>query len=384
MRLSLLIQPYRHSESAATFLTEALRDPKSSKLLVATAWLRASGLQPVSASIDALRNRGGRADLLVGLDYRGTTRQGLTQAVRLFNRVYVVHDVEGRTFHPKVYLVRGTSNAYLLVGSNNLTAGGIGFNYEAAIAHELDLRRAQDRNLVNEVEFFATRILSDTAICKRLTPSLLKRLDADGWLSDESKRTPASTEDSGPTGRTRRTTPSTIFSRSQVLKRTRPIPPATTSQARQTVASRRTALTPDTWWKKLKKTDAQRPAAGHPVGSVRITRPPGLDIDPATFFRRQLFANERWRAQHDNAGNRIEIANLAFDCFLEKRRLGVKHLRVDYGAHREAGRGRATTVLHWDELASLIHRRDFTGWFLLIERGAGRIHRLTLTRTPPA
>ena len=58
-------------------------------------------------------------------------------------------------------------------------------------------------------------------------------------------------------------------------------------------------------------------------------------------------------------------------------------LRLDYGKHR-AERGRATTLLHWDELADLIHRRNFKDWFLLIERGAGSTHRLALTRTPPA
>jgi hypothetical protein len=382
VRPSLLTQPYRHSESAATFVTQALADPKTNKLLAATAWLRASGLGPLAPSIEALKDRGGHADLFVGLDYRGTTVQGLNAAVPLFDRIFVVHDVEGRTFHPKLYLVRGRSEAYLLIGSNNLTAGGVGFNYEAAIVHKLNLRRADHRELVAEVELFATRLMSDSAICKRLTPSLLNRLDRDGWLGDESKRTPASNEDAGPT-RARRTTRSGIFTRSKVLKRTRPIPPATTSQARRRVPSRRAPLTPDTWWKQLNNTDVQRPSAGNPVGSVRITRPPGLALDPATFFRQQLFANERWRKRQDHSGNQIEIAELTFDCYLERRQLGTKRLRVDYGPHR-ARRSRATTLLHWDELADLIHHRNFKDWFLLIERGAGRTHRLTLTRTPPA
>ena len=42
----------------------------------------------------------------------------------------------------------------MLVGSNNLTAGGVGFNYEAAIVHKLNLRRADDRELVAEVGLF--------------------------------------------------------------------------------------------------------------------------------------------------------------------------------------------------------------------------------------
>ncbi len=329
-----------------------------------------------------MKDRGGRADLFVGLDYRGTTVQGLNAALPLFDRIFVIHDIEGRTFHPKIYLVRGRHDAYLLVGSNNLTAGGVGFNYEAAIVHKLNLRQADDREFVAEVELFATRLMSDAAICKRLTPSLLERLERDGWLGDESKRTPASNEDTGPT-RSKRTTRSAIFTRSQVLKRTRPIPAATSSQAGRRFAPRRAPLTPDTWWKKLTNTDVQRPPAGSPVGAVRITKPPGLAIDPATFFRRDLFVHERWKRRRDRENNWIEIGEVTFDCYLERRRLGIKKLRLDYGKHR-AERGRATTLLHWDELADLIHRRNFKDWFLLIERGAGSTHRLTLTRTPPA
>jgi hypothetical protein len=383
VRPSLLIQPYRQSESAATFVTQALADPKADKLLIASAWIRASGLEPLRPSIEALRERGGRADLFVGLDYSGTTRQGLKAALGLFDRIYVVHDVEGRTFHPKIYFVRGKTQGYLLVGSNNLTAGGVGFNYEAAIVHQLDLRRADDRDLAADVELFTTRLMSDTAICKRLASSLLTRLDREGWLSDESRRTPTSGEDGVSTSGATRGKRSVIFTRSGVLKRTRPIPRATGAQIGGRRPPKRAPLTPDTWWKKLNDTDVQRPTAGNPVGAVRITRPRGLAIDPATFLRRQLFANERWRSRLDHAGNRIEIAELEFDCYLERRRLGIKRLRLDYAPHR-AARSRATTLLHWDELADLVHQRNFKDWFLLIERGAGRTHRLTLTRIEPA
>ena len=382
VRPSLLIQPYRQSESAATFVTNAIEDPGIDQLLVVTAWLRTSGLHILAPSIGGLRAKPGRADLLVGLDYGGTTRQALDAAVRVFDRVYVVHDIEGRTFHPKLYFARGKSRGYLLIGSNNLTAGGVGFNYEAAIAQQLNLRRADDRALANEIELFATRLLSDAAICKKLTAGLLKRLDHDGWLGDEDRRTAASREDAVGSRRPP-TKGSPIFTRSAVQKRTRPIPPGPSTPARRRRRPARNSLAPDSWWKKLNNTDVQRPAAGHAVGAVRITRPRGYTIDPATFFRHGLFVREHWNARTDRAGNTIEIAVVEFDCYLERRSLGVRQLRLDWGPHR-AARSRATTLLHWDELADVVHQRNLKDWYLLIERGAGRLHRLTLSRRQPA
>lgn len=383
MRSSLLGQPFWQSESGASFLARAIADSRSTNLLAATAWVRHSGLTTLESSIANLRSRGGVADLLVGLDYGGTTRQGLRLALDVFSRVYVIHDPAGRTFHPKLYRIQGGQRGYLMVGSNNLTAAGLSYNYEAALTCKLDFRRAEDRRLSDEVDLLATRLISDRAICKKLTRPLFERLASEGWLADEGCRGAHSQEDTiRRRPKPHRADRSAIFARSQALMRTRPPPAARLGETGRRSPFRLSSETTEAWWKQLNATDVQRPPAGHSVGVVRMTRPPGLRIDPSTFFRRDFFAHERWQPHHDNRRNPLEVAEVAFEAYLEDRALGVKRLRVDYGEHR-AARSRTTTVLHWDDLAHIVRRRDLESWFLLIEKGAGEVHRLTLTRRQP-
>jgi hypothetical protein len=381
VRPRLVVQPYLQKESAGTVLAGALADPAVDQFVASAAWLRMSGLNVIAPSIEGLHRRGGHAELLVGLDYRGTTLQGLRAAIDVFDRVYVVHDVEGRTFHPKLYLARGASRGYLLVGSNNLTAGGLGFNYETALVCDLNFRLADDRGLAADVDALLEQLRSDAGICRRVTRSLAARLEREGWLGDERRRDAASRQDVIRRERSAdRDDP--IFTRGKKAKRSRPIPPGSGQPQGRRAHASRAAVSSDAWWKRLNRTDVQRPVAGNPVGAVRITRPAGYDINPATWFRTELFVEEQWKRRLDHRGNRIEVADVTFDCYLEYRPLGRKRLRLDYGPHR-ADRSRSTTLLHWDDLGAFVQQRNLTEHYLILERGAGPVHRLTIRRELP-
>ena len=141
------------------------------------------------------------------------------------------------------------------------------------------------------------------------------------------------------------------------------------------------AVAPDTWWKELGKGEAQRLDQGHLTGVIRLTPPTGR-TDRPTFFRRVFFAEEKWRSARDANGNRIDVAAVQFEVELGGRSLGRYELRLDYGGYRDV-RGRATTLLHLGSLAAELLRVDVTGWFLLVERGAGA-HRLVITPNRPA
>jgi hypothetical protein len=69
----------------------------------------------------------------------------MRKLLNVFDRVHVVHDPGGRTFHPKLYLVEGPARATLLVGSSNATAGGLYFNFEASLEAIFELSHAPDR-----------------------------------------------------------------------------------------------------------------------------------------------------------------------------------------------------------------------------------------------
>src|SRR5438067_1423065 len=124
----------------------------------------------------AWRARGGVARLIVGIDEGIATRPGLILALRHFSEVYVLHDRPGLTFHPKLYLAEGETSAELLVGSGNLTAGGLFSNYEAALQVTFSLPEEHADPALSQAREYIDRLLNDTQICLNLDEDLVERL----------------------------------------------------------------------------------------------------------------------------------------------------------------------------------------------------------------
>jgi HKD family nuclease len=381
--LRVLGQPYRESDfTGQTFITAALRDDNVRRVIVVTAWARTSGVRLLVPGLQALRSRGGTARLFVGVDLRGTSSQGVALARQHFNRVHAVHDPVGGTFHPKMYLALGDRVGYALIGSNNLTAGGLWHNYEAGVTAIFNPRR--ETEILDGIEDYARRLLADKAICKRVTQSVFDQLVVEGWLTDETSDRRRNEDRPGRTRPPGTSSRPPLFTASQVEKRDLPAPVEDCFPPRRVSsrAQRRLATSPDSWWKRLGAGDAQHPPAGHPTGNVGLTDVP-LGHDRITFFRNVFFAAARWRSTTDGTGRRTELATIAADVEIGRRKLGLYHLVVVFRPYRSR-RGRVTTVLRWGEaLLPELRARDLTGWYLLIERGDAGIYRLRVIRNEP-
>lgn len=178
MRVSFLGQPFEGYGWAADWLNEPLTREGGGTLQVAVAWVKRSGLSRLRESILLFRERGGNASVIVGIDEGGATKQGLEQAVATFDDVYVFHDRSSRTYHPKVYLLHVEDSARLIVGSNNMTAGGLYNNYEATLVCDLDLTLEGDRQLYQQASTWFEVLRSDQ-VCKPLSTDLLDILISD-------------------------------------------------------------------------------------------------------------------------------------------------------------------------------------------------------------
>ncbi len=371
-------QPFRRWTTGGSFLANAISDPKIKRLLIMTAWVRSGGLESLLPSLEDLRARGGRAELIVGVDLMGTSRQGLELAQRWFDTVHVVHDPEGRTFHPKAYLALGRDRGYALIGSNNLTAGGLGYNYEAAMA--CTFAPAEAPALVSDIHTLRRTLIADKAICKKLSASTMKVL-IDDWLADEDTERRFRDEDGLAKRRSKPSRGKPLFERSKVAKRRSTTPARHRgAKTRPRGVDAKLARAPDTWWKRLGQGDAQRPPRGKRTGVIRLT-PPRHVADRNRFFRSVFFKDAHWRRRRDANENWLQVAAIEVDAWFDGTELGSKQLTVDYGPHRNK-RGRATTVLHWEDLLPLAHEHDLKDKFVIIERGPGA-YRLRIESTEP-
>lgn len=169
-----MTQPDAGTSNLHEFLVALLADSDISRVVAVTAWVNHRGLSRLVPNLRAFRTRG-TAEIILGIDEGGATEQGLRLAAVEFDRASVFFTTEERTFHPKLYLGTGTTKALLFLGSNNLTPGGLFFNFEAAIAVELDLGPGgppEDRDLTTAAEMYIARLEADADVCKPLLANL--------------------------------------------------------------------------------------------------------------------------------------------------------------------------------------------------------------------
>ena len=126
------------SQSAYSYLKEVPRRFELRNGVIVVAWARRSGVGLLYSALgENLRN----VDIVVGMANRGTSAEALALLRSITRRVFVYHKHHLQTFHPKVYLFDDgqspPSDAALLVGSSNLTGGGLYQNIEGNLALEL-------------------------------------------------------------------------------------------------------------------------------------------------------------------------------------------------------------------------------------------------------
>lgn len=133
-------------------LTESAR---AKHARIAVAFARQSGLALLERQIETSLEEGRKWDFLIGLDFSQTEGLVLTKLLEWANTFknfafacYSDPTINrAPTFHPKIYIFEAARKASAVVGSSNLTGGGLGSNVEANIVLQGTLNEIEDVGL---------------------------------------------------------------------------------------------------------------------------------------------------------------------------------------------------------------------------------------------
>jgi hypothetical protein len=313
----------------------------------------------------------------IGFDLFGTSKNVLDELSQWNCSVFLTHNALPRvTFHPKVYLVEAENTAVVIVGSNNLTDGGMYTNCETATLTTFKLPDEQEqydeflsaiRNLVNPVESGTT---------KPLTPDLLVSLVNAGLILNESESRRRSEKQKSEFASTTHQGSSNPFDAVPVV-----LPPLNGKSLRtreteawgvpsETDVTEASQILPTgalVWEKKLPPSDVLI-ATGrtNPVGGVRLTQAgfkvAGAPIQQTLYFR-QLFNDYHWEQrgrykdqEHTFVPMRVRIGSTDH---------GIIRFEISHKPTGEAGQGNYTSMLHWGKSFSpKIRERDLTNYQL--------------------
>lgn len=413
MQVDFISQPFHDGTSLFDFITEVSADTAVDRFDVVVAWVKRSGLRRVENELRAMRDRGVELRIIIGIDQGGATEQGLDMARELFDDVYVFHDRSGRTFHSKVYFAAGPSAANALVGSHNLTAGGVYFNYEAGVRLALTSPE-DDETIASLVEYFE-RLKADDA-CISLTDELLDELKNNPRYrvanEDENRKVSVDEnvedvdaevdldEDVGTT------VAESIFAKSAITKAGPPPITHLTSggadggvdkkstakkttakkvTAKKTVAKQPTATQTGQavlrrWYKEMSHSDAQQPKTpnSNVKGVMTLNRNRTHPIETATYFRQTFFGGLNW----EDVGGGKEQAVFEADVEIDGMSRGKYSFTLDHADSRAAGQGNTTTWLHWGGLGEYMRNNSHVGDVASIERRVDGTFRVVIGGSP--
>lgn len=120
------------------------------RVIVSVAFVNLAGVELLEEKLAAQLDK---TLAFIGIRNDITTMQGAQRLLDLGVTLYTVDTGTRRViYHPKIYLVRGALQAKLIIGSANLTQGGLNNNIEAGIVIECDLTSKSDQDLVESIE----------------------------------------------------------------------------------------------------------------------------------------------------------------------------------------------------------------------------------------
>lgn len=186
--MQFITQPFGEMR-LGEFLLEHFADPQWTSFRAAIAFVKRSGTQHIRQPLLNFSNHG-MVRLSVGVDLYGTSREGLNDLLDATpnGHIYIYRNNGPYTFHPKVYLFRSAQRADVIVGSGNLTGGGLFTNYEASLAARLDLAVQADAAFLEVIETTLDVWSQPQAgMCYLLTPGFLDQLVAAGLVRGEAQ-----------------------------------------------------------------------------------------------------------------------------------------------------------------------------------------------------
>lgn len=123
---------------------------QSNKISIAVAFLESSGVATIRQSIEEIKKKECSISILTGLDFGITNPEALEDMLNLDVDCRIFN---GGNFHPKLYIFENNGgNATIIIGSSNLSKGGLSTNYEVNVILS---GKIEDVPISDAIEYFS-------------------------------------------------------------------------------------------------------------------------------------------------------------------------------------------------------------------------------------
>jgi len=364
------------NENHISAINDLLSATNPGDIIFSSAFMTEAGLSVLE---DALTPVAAQATIFAGIRNGITTAQGLEKALSLGCKVMAVDTgSRRRIFHPKLYFSRNAAEACLIIGSANLTLGGLNSNIEASLCQTLALSSTDEAALADQVSQKFTKMISDFPdhVIQITTTAQIDDLLITGRVIDEGATRPP--EASGSSANRDGDQLPYMKLKTPLIRAQRPKKKAATTAKAATpkTDSGKAVRPPDSGlelvWESspLVRRDLDIPLeSGTNLTGSMLLKKGNSDIDQQSYFRTSVFNDLDWKPDSRTAGK--ELADAEFQIIIRG---------VDYGVHKliVTNDTRTNTVsykqkqpmsaLRWGDARPLIAKTDLLERTMLLYR----------------
>jgi len=182
--MKLMNQPF--NGQLGNQLIKLLDSPNYHTLNIVVAFAKNSGVLRIKDSLENFRKRGGVVNAYVGVDLGVTSYEALTALLLCTDSLNVVHSEKGQTFHTKIYQFLGEEKGIIVVGSHNLTGGGLWTNFESSAHISLDMSNSEDIEMLRAQEDYFNSLASlNDSFMPITTSDDVNKLLQNGYIDKE-------------------------------------------------------------------------------------------------------------------------------------------------------------------------------------------------------
>ncbi|WDH98687.1 phospholipase D family protein [Paenibacillus urinalis] len=346
----------------------------ANQIILSTAFLTSEGVYLLREPLQAANDK---ITAFIGVRNGITSKQGFESLFELGVETYAVDTGSSRfIFHPKAFLSMNSNKAVSIVGSANLTYGGLVNNLESSSVTELDLKNNFDDNqyVQSFINVFAElKANFPENVIKIGSKETIQLLFDEGKLIDESE--PKKISNVGRNKKGEEVTPVMLLKREKVslpakarkaannmdrkhqLEQTEILDPATVA-----ILDNKSMELREVWMsKELRERDLNVPTGTttNVTGSMLLKKGQ-YDIDQQTYFREDVFKHLNW-SNRPGKDSHFEYATAKFHFIIEginygEYKLELKHdTRTDTKTYEQR---QPMTHLLWGNAKKLIANRN--------------------------
>lgn len=353
--IEILLQGLSRDDDHDSAVNKLLELRNIESYLLSLAFARSSGVERLS---DNLQKISLKTQVFIGIRNGITSIQSVFSLFKIGIKPYAVDTAaNNKIFHPKIYAAYNDKNAYVILGSANLTFGGLNRNIEASSYIKLDRNSPTDEEYIKKL----VQVITDmpTAypdhVFQITTPKQAVSLLKEGRLEDERLTKLPSTNIGAVKKERDKLAPIPIYTKISP-KPHKGIKKRTTRKV-DNIAVLVWESSPLT----ERSLNIPRGKNTNITGDTNLGRGAMEGIDFQHYFRDTVFFDLHWSCNPTSKSPHLERAQINVEIIIKNISYGVFNLEVTHDPKtntRSYEQRNVMTKIKWGDAKSLIAKRD--------------------------